>query len=497
MKCAEYISFHGPFARFRNRTLVERVTTAFRGRFSSRFAAVFVLAAACPASATGQVPIEPVRGIDLRMSEGVEPVTPAVAEPAFASKERGVGEPPARLDRRVRLRGLAFELTATTSYDDNIFRADTGQQSSFVLTLKPAVTLRGMYRKHSVQMGYEGEWGRVVRFSGQDYLDHRLFAATKLDLTRELNVDLKIDRDVGHDSPGDFGHDPRDAVGFGLSLVGRSVEPEPWTDTTLSGKAAYGRRIAKIQLVGGVAYSQLRYRSDSQSFRDLDDLVLTGQAFWNIGPRFSPFLKVSRTFTDYLSPDSFAGTAAPDSTAAAYLLGLRWEATAKTSGTVQWGLDTTDLDQPGGDGSAQFNWDADLVWEPKPFSKVRINASGRAQEIGRLDAGGSVFDSTRFGIGWSHGFTERLTFATDASWDFAELSGGSGGGFSIDESIFLYRGALDYQLKDWLQVGVGFARASREEDSGPGPNAAVGSRAFTNNVYFLRLATSFDRVFAR
>lgn len=421
------------------------------------------LAVACASlgapGAAAQGVVQPVPGIDLRLSDSLrqereEESAPAVRAQAAPGEEE--------LRRPVQpFRGLHLRFTAEPGYDDNVLRSEDDPRGSFVIRLRPSVTLDGGYRKHSAQLRYEGEVGRFASVPEEGYFDNRLSTRVRLDLSRRLDVDLEAEAELGHDSRGALG-----------TRLAAAPEPDRWRRLQGAAEVRYGRRIARAQLTGRLEYQGIRYLNNGQSFRDFDRLTSTGHARWNLAPRWSLLLEGSLSDIDYV-----LGSSPLDSTETSLLAGVAWEATAKTRGEVKLGLMSKRFD---GDTFQDFSgtrWDAEVFWNPKPYSEVRAYTSRETQESS--EAGASHLVDSKLGIGWRHALTERLSFDTRAEYNLADFSDAR-----RDELLDL-RGEFTWKARSWLDLGAVYVHSRRA--------SSEAGASFVDNLLLLRIAAFLER----
>ncbi|MCP4043657.1 MAG: outer membrane beta-barrel protein [Gammaproteobacteria bacterium] len=336
--------------------------------------------------------------------------------------------------------GFILAMEAELIHDDNVFRTESGRRGDSFFVLSPKVSFKDRIRKHILTLLYKGDYALYRHLHDQDYQDHELSAGLLLDLTKKLNVEIKAGALLGHDSVGTIGN----------PITGGIGDPDRYRETHISGEVTYGRRIAVVQLALKLETRPIRYTNNNQEIRDRDEDSAVATAYYNLRPKLSLLAEVGRTDIDYRN----AGLFNPDSEETSYLLGLRWEATIKTTGEIKFGWQEKKPDDPTVKKYRGSTLRADILWEPKPFSKVRILALRETDEA--TLPGTSEYVLNDLQIGWRHGITRRLTLDTVAGFQRAEHSNNE------EDDYLSLRTGLKYKLQDWLEVGGSIQHERRE-----------------------------------
>jgi hypothetical protein len=330
-----------------------------------------------------------------------------------------------------RFRGLTLALTSGLRFTDNAFNTNRLEQREVIMVMSPSIFLDGHVGRHDVQLGYEADIERYPRFPRENQLNHDFTANADLDISRRLQSRIETGLQFGTDKRGEL--DTRPDI---------FDEPDRWREHHASGQITLGRRIAQAQIGLEYGVRGTRYLNNNQSARDFDerDLLVTGR--YNLGSRYSIVTDLSGAWIDYLDPLS-------DLDAREYvaLVGVEWEATAKTSGSVKMGYRHRNFhsaQRPSLDG---FTWDASINWEPKTYSRVSAYSSRSVSEgsfNGTDQSGLSTTDTT--GVMWRHGLTERLTFEARAERAVSSFDGGG------EDEFMNYAAGMRYRMNRWIDL---------------------------------------------
>ena len=378
--------------------------------------------------------------VNLRMSDSLGSANQGARKQSQSNKSKTRSK---RSPRASGAKGVTLELSAGLLSDDNVFRTTTNEQRDVILELKPKFYLDGKLGKHSFRLGYEGEAGRYQGFKGENYFDNKILSAMKFDLDRRLKANIKSSLEYGHDQRGDIAN--RSTI---------SPNPDRWHKHELGGDIVLGRRIAKAQI--GLAYnlSGIRYMNNEQEGRDFDDRTLRLFGRYNLTPKYALLGDVSETWSDYLDPSS--NQSAKEYTG---LIGLAWEATAKTSGEVKFGLRHRDFYTQGLPSTTGFAWDAKILWSPKSFSKVTAYTSRMVSPSARQGSSGLTSTDT-YGLKWSHKLTKNLRFNTGLQHSQVEISE------SLKNRLFNFDVGFRYRMNRWMDLKANWNYASLSASDG-------------------------------
>ena len=342
------------------------------------------------------------------------------------------------------LRGITLRLSTGLGYDDNVFRTSNNTRNDFFWLIRPEAIFNFAAGKHAFRLGYEGEYASHFEFSTEDFYDHRLFAGAGLDLSR------KVDLNLG--AQAHYGHDPRGSLGNRLVVLG---DLDKWFEYRATAELVVGRAITRAQITPRVEFSGMRYLNNNQSIRDYDrqDFRLRGR--WRFNPRFYGLAEGGFANINHRDPAN-----ALDRTETDFLVGFGWQATAKTSGEVLFGVLNRDFDNAATPDDTSPTWDIRVHWEPKPYSKL----TAYTRRTSRENAGGvgnSLADS--YGARWRHAFTRRLNMISSIDYTTADFDSQR-----QDDYLTLDLG-FRYQLTQWLDAGVTYQYLNRRSNV-PGIN---------------------------
>ena len=298
----------------------------------------------------------------------------------------------------------AFDLIPTLDVDysdtDNMFKTATNERDSRLLLLNPRLQAIIDDGSNSLSLLAEAIDGDFSATSEDDYTDWRIAADTHLEVNSrnafELNAGLFSTREMR---------------GTGFSQGGLlPSDPDSYEETTAGISYLYGDSDSffGFELSAETLDKQYDNNRLQTRFRDREDEILAATAFFNVSPRTNILLEYRNKDVDYTTdPNVVIGAVdSLDSEETYALIGLTWEATAKTTGSIKIGRaekDLEDADRVDADGTV---WEAAILWEPLSYSIFTFNAeSGFGEAVGQ----GSGQETENYNLSWTHAWSDSLS----------------------------------------------------------------------------------------
>lgn len=314
------------------------------------------------------------------------------------------------------------------THDDNIYTAASNETSSTITTVSPGVQAKARIGTTDVVLAYQHSAGSYSSNSADDFNDNSLSS----DVSWELNGRNQLDFNAGFNQ----GHESRDSATVGST-------PDEFDETSFGAKYTYGGDTSKGRLVFNYDLTDKEFMNNRATTvaDDRKNATIGGIFFWGIASKTDVLFEVKTLDVDYAS-----ASVTTDSTANAYNVGVAWEATGKTSGTVKVGQTKKDFDNAARVDATLDSWEAELSFSPKSYSVLSVNSARDARES---DGTGNFIDSKSYGANWQHGWNDRLNSNVYASFDNETYNGATR---EDDTNTFGVR--VDYNLKSWLDLGV-------------------------------------------
>ncbi len=359
--------------------------------------------------------------------------------------------------------GLEAQLGMEIRHDDNIFRTAESLHSSIISIVSPRLKLTATPSKHRFVFQYDGEIAWYDESHADDYDDHFLEAGAYLALGRKISFDIIGSFDAGHENRGaglTEGFDP---------TINIPAEPDRFERAEILGRFGIGSNTTAGRLVLDAGYRDLEYTNnlDRTRFFDRDETYGGAIFYYRLMPQTSLFLDARYTDIHYqidriLQPSL-------DSEEYRYLIGITWDTTAKTKGTVKVGyVDKKFADSARGDFSDP-TWEVDVRWSPRSYSHFDFQASRAPTET---NGQGSFIDKTEYSVTWEHRWRQNISSQVGGRYvdqEYRDLS------TARVQELTQYSFFLSYQMRRWLEWKAGVEVNSRDSN--------INRFQFDGNIY--------------
>ncbi|MBI3995695.1 MAG: outer membrane beta-barrel protein [Nitrospirae bacterium] len=244
-------------------------------------------------------------------------------------------------------------LQLSESLDDNVCRTERKEcpdpsgkaamedAADLFTVFSPGLQLALPLQGHRFQAEYRGDFGRYQEFKTENYSDNTVKGDLFFDFPVGLSIRLKDDWKTGHDPRGfsqnvglDFYHRNTAGADFGFRAGPMLRVAVNYTNMVLNYSRDAGNGLQQ-----------------GNGFRDRTDNTLGGTLYYRFLPKTSVLLEYSQTEVSFDDDDPFLGSV--DSQVQRGYLGLTWEITARSQGTLKGGtirkkFDEADAEFSGG-----------------------------------------------------------------------------------------------------------------------------------------------------
>jgi len=348
------------------------------------------------------------------------------------------------------------------SYDDNICRTEgkqcldpkiagaTKNGKDWLTVFSPGLRAALPIRDHRFQMEYRGDFGRYKEFKAENYSDNTLKSDLSFNFPGGLSAMVKDDWRSGHDPRG----------------TSQSVQMDFYHRNSLGGEL--NMRVGpKLNLAVNYTNLVLNYADTARNgFRDRTDNTVGGTVYYKFLPKTSALIEYNYTTVAFDKADpgpignSNLTNIKLDSRVPRAYLGLTWNLTARSQGTIKYGYTQKKFKEPG------------LTDFKGGVVSLILNHELSTRTSVRLDAERDVLESN-FG-------KEPYYISTGGYLDLIHfvlprLAAHLQGGFFRDQypdivpsqtekrvdNTWTVGAKLDYRLQPWLNLGVGYDHSQR------------------------------------
>lgn len=330
--------------------------------------------------------------------------------------------------------GLALE------NDDNIYLSNIIRKSSMVEVLTPVVRLEAHHHGDIYALTYHADLGRYNNANNNNYNDQHLIG--QIDVGLSMRAAIKIRPEYSR------GHDP-----IGTTYGGFTSVPNRWRHSGISGVLGYGAKDAKgrIELSGGtmnIKYLNNRFLTYAYD-KTMDNAGVT--FFYRVMPKTSLLFEANDTRYVYDSPTSVI----PNNSVRNYLVGAKWEATAKTTGDFRIGQVQQRYDAGAIPNYTGTGWNGTIQWNPKTYSRVRLDLSRQPSQTTLV--GSDLYLVTSSSADWTYDWNSVLSSHlnyTRYTEDF--------GGLGLYTQNNSYGVGMDYRMRRWLKWALNWTNWSKK-----------------------------------
>jgi hypothetical protein len=352
-------------------------------------------------------------------------------------------------------------LNSGLKYDDNITSASANTQDSWILTVTPAVQAQLLdgNNVHTLEAGIE--YADYFSSSDDNYLDALLRARSEIELNQTNRFDLEAMYIAGHEDRGT-------GIFEGNSGIGQ-VEPNTYDVLSAGGFYEYGAKTTPARVRLNTKYLSKEYSNFESvtQFRNYDDSTLGATFYYDTLASTSLFIDVQNVDTAF---DVVDPTGDRDNTTRTAKLGVEWEATATTEGSIGIGYQNKRFDNVNREDFSGLSWDAKVTWTPLTYSAFDLSTGRASRDPNGL---GDFIRGTSYGIQWNHQWSELFSSAVG----FKQINDVYTGIEREDKSK-VYQFGLNYYVTRWLTLNSGVDIF--EVDS------TDNQFAFDRNIFFIK-----------
>lgn len=354
------------------------------------------------------------------------------------------------------------------AYDDNIFRAETSEQGSTIISVAPELRafLENGPNRYEVYAAITSE--TYAQSRDDDSLDVDLGLDLHHEFSRKQMVDVYVSSERLHEDRGDG----LNRGGFGIAGNDAPVE---FDQHVLGARYTLGNNRTFGRLVVEHAEEDRTYQNfeETTAFFDRRTRRTTGTLYYNLSGKTALLVEGRQETVAYDRVRS--GDVTLDAEEFTGLVGVAWEATAKTSGYLKWGYYDRDFDAAVREDSDDTRWDVAVTWAPRSYSTFTFTAAQSSDETQSLDVAstGDFIERDMVGVRWDHTLSARTRFSVEYQAGTDDYAGSLG----RQDDRTLWSASLTRILDRWISV-----KASYEYEQADSKDEAL---SYERNRFFV------------
>jgi len=341
-------------------------------------------------------------------------------------------------------------LNVGTKHDDNIFSQASEEKSSAIMTVAPSVNflLDDGINQYNFDIGITS--GTYFSSSDDNFIDGYLGFNSHIEPSSQNRFDFEIGAN--------WVTEPR-GTGITEGLGDDVTEPLTYTDQTIAATYEYGALSTAARIAFDVKYFSKGYTNfeATTQFRDYDSIKLGSTFLYNTGAATDVFIEVNRDAIEYDHVETDSVSRSSDDYRA--LAGIKWEATALTTGSIKLGYQKKDFEADERDNFSGLSWEAGVQWQPLSYSTISFDTSRAARDP---NTEGNYINETLYSVNWSHSWNEKLNSTLGASFTDEDYSG-----VTRTDDTKTYSASMNYSFTRWMDVSV-FADVTSKDSTRDG-----------------------------
>ena len=344
---------------------------------------------------------------------------------------------------------LIPQLSVSTKHDDNIFSQATGEESDTITNLKPSVQWLQERDSTSLAITYTGDYGLYWDSNDDDYEDHTLSFDASFAASEYVRAEVGASYGWLHDNRGEGSSEGTNALSRG--------EPDEYEISSISADIDFGRESAMFGFRLMASQDDIQYQNNRNEtvFRDRDESSIAGRLYGKLsGGKTKLFVQVSEKDITYDEDPLLGGKL--DNDESGYSVGVEWEATAKTSGSIRIGEVDKEFDSAARGGDSLNIWEASVTWSPRTYSHLILSSAKTPRES---NGTGSYIEARDTSVTWLHSWSDLVsTTATIADGTDSYY------GDAREDDRTTYSISASYDWKRWITVGASYSFQDRDSN---------------------------------
>lgn len=338
-------------------------------------------------------------------------------------------------------------------YDDNVTYAATDKIDSWSRIIAPQLSMVSSLGSSQVSIGYRIVNEEFFSSKADNYTDHFFVAGVDLDLSARHRIKAGIKFEDGHDERGSV---------FSIGASDNLTTPDKYKQSQFNVLYSYGAFNADGRLNLNLNIRELDYDIGLDFYRARNRKLSTigGTFFYRVGATTDLTFDLDFTEVDYkLALDT---NNVLDSTNSSALVGIEWEATAKTSGFAKVGYQTKDFDSSLREDFSGVDWAAGVLWEPVDYASIELSTRADTDET---NGDGNFIRGRTHSVEWRHEWLERVRSSATISWNNSRYEGQLINGTEIRADDYLgFNASVYYQFRRWLNFEFGYSFSERDSN---------------------------------
>lgn len=317
-------------------------------------------------------------------------------------------------------------LSVKETYSDNIFATPGATEHDFIMVLTPGIYLQLPVRNHTFSIAANTALTRYSKFSTENTDDYFVNGTANFVFGSQINLKAS-DTFIK-------GHEPRGSSSSGTI--------EKFDNNTAAASLTYLlAEVSKIQ----IDYARTDWDFKTSTFRSRSEDLISAYLYYRLMPKTSAFIQYS--FKNVRFDDKTAGL---DNKMQSALLGLSWDVTGKSKGSIAAGYLRKDFNVSSRGDLKSWTASADITHNFSDYTSLKLIGKREVNEASLL--GTRYYVTTGVYGEVTHRFLQRLALVAKASYGQDKYSDIIPGDALLRKDNTLTAGmGLHYIMRRWLE----------------------------------------------
>ena len=320
-------------------------------------------------------------------------VTAIAAASASLSQAAGIEAASVALGNGV---NLTPSINIDNSYDDNVISSPSNEISSWVTVISPTVAL-------SADSG-KSKYNASLGVKKGDYHSSEEDNFTDTDLSGDATWEFNDRNRLGVGASWADGHEGR-GDGFAANAGQAVTEPDTLVTTDIHADYGFGAASTPAGLNFNIGQKEVDYDGVGTRGRDRTTDYYGVTFNYALAAKTQLIAELSARDVDY-KVDGTGVNGTLDSDEVDVLVGVTWQSTAKTSGTIKVGNRDKNFESNARDDYSGARWEVSVDWMPRTYSTFTFTTNADTSESSGV---GNLIETTSTGLTWKHEWAEHVS----------------------------------------------------------------------------------------
>jgi len=326
-------------------------------------------------------------------------------------------------------------VNAGYKYDNNIFSQDDDTKESGIFMFSPSTNFLLDDGVNSYQVDIGAQWGMFIDSSEDNSFAGDLGFTTHLEPSSRSRFDIEFEANKKIETRGS-------GITEGLGDI--VDEPISYNEQLAQLTYEYGSLSSSARIAFTGSYYNKNYTNFAAitQFRNFNKSTVGSTFFYSTNSSTDAFLEIKNSNTKFDISENFSR----DSEVFTALIGVKWEATALTSGSFKIGQEEKDFSDAGREDFKGVSWEGNINWQPLTYTTLSLTTSRATKNP---DVQGDFIKESVYGVNWTHEWNEKITSTLNYSYRDEDYSGFE----RVDKNNNFYADVI-YQFKRWADISL-------------------------------------------